>query len=1146
MNSEFVHLHNHSDYSLLDGAQTVQTLVNTIDDLGMDSVALTEHGNMFSVIPYYKSAKSAGIKPIIGCETYVATGSRFDKKPRSDGGWGNNHLVLLAKNYDGYKNLMKLVTHGYLEGFYYRPRIDIDLLREHSDGIICLSGCLKGEIPEKMLRDDWKGAKEAALRFSEIFPDRFYLEIQNHGIPDEEKTVENIKKLSTELDLPMVCTNDAHYAKHEHWEAHDVHICLGTGKDRDDPNRLRYATPEFYFKTQDQMFELFKDIPSAIENTRKIADSIEIEIPMGDYHLPNFPIPKESPHKTPDEYLKALCKQGITEKYGDYTNELSNRLDHELNVIKKMGFAGYFLITADFVKYAKDNNIPVGPGRGSAAGSLVSYSLGVTTIDPIKHQLLFERFLNPDRISMPDIDIDFCIERRGEVIDYIKNQYGENSVTQIITFGKMKARQAVRDVGRVLGYSYGEIDRIAKMIPTTINISLDEALEQSLELSEAASGEYKEVIELSKTLEGMNRHASTHAAGVVIAPGNLTDYVPLYRSPQGDVTSQYDMKGLEELGLLKLDFLGLRNLTVIDNTIKLVRALGEDLDIDNIPLDDPNVYKLFAKGLTTGVFQFESSGMREFLKKLKPTVIEDLIAMNALYRPGPMKNIGDFISRKAGKTKIKYTHPSMKPILEETYGIIVYQEQVMQIAHEVADFSLAEADIMRRAMGKKIKKLMDELKIKFIDGAQKKNNISKTKANSIYELIERFAEYGFNKSHSTAYAYVAYQTAWLKTHYPAEFMSANLTSEMSNIDRIVILINECRKMKIEVDPPDINVSDINFHPVNNSTISFGLNAIKNVGTKALQEIIETRNDSGKFETLFDFTSKVSLKALNRKVLESLNMAGALDSLEGNRAQKHNSIDTVLKYGQTVQENNARNQVDLFGAKSSNGQDMTLVPQLVSNDEWEESQLLENEKEVLGLYLSGHPLLKYADELEEFSNFDFTDKVIMNNDDKVRIGGAICEVKMHFDRKNNQMAFFKLDCLGGQAEILAFSDTFSKYKQLIKNDMVVFVKGKPTDDTDFSDLKIIADEIITVDKARDFYSKNINIRIDPNQMSNVDVDALFDLAKGHKGKCGLMFHVPNDRGKQQRIFSHNIKVSSHQSFLKKLRGNYGKENVWVSD
>ncbi len=701
MTSEFVHLHNHSDYSLLDGAQTVHTLVNTIDDLGMDSVALTEHGNMFSVIPYYKSAKKAGVKPIIGCETYVAMGSRFDKKPRSDGGWGNNHLVLLAQNYKGYQNLMKLVTHGYLEGFYYRPRIDIELLTKYNEGIICLSGCLKGEIPEKMLKDDWGGAKEAALRFAEIFDDRFYLEVQNHGIPDEIQNIQNMKKLAGELDLPLVCTNDAHYAKHEHWEAHDVHICLGTGKDRDDPNRLRYATPEFYFKTQDQMYEMFKDVPNAIENTRKIADSIDIELPMGDYHLPNFPIPQDAPSTDPDDYLKILCKQGVQDLYGDYTPELDSRLDHELKVIQKMGFAGYFLITADFVKYAKDNAIPVGPGRGSAAGSLVSYSLGITTIDPMRHQLLFERFLNPDRISMPDIDIDFCIERRGEVIDYIKDQYGENSVTQIITFGKMKARQVVRDVGRVLGYSFGEIDRLAKMIPTTLNITLEEALAQSPELKEAADGQFKEVIDYSKVLEGMNRHASIHAAGVVIAPGDLTDFIPLYRSPQGDVTSQYDMKGLEELGLLKLDFLGLRNLTVIDNAMKLLKERGEKINIEKIPLDDQEVYKLFAKGLTIGVFQFESSGMREFLKKLKPTVIEDLIAMNALYRPGPMDNIEDFIARKHGKKKIKYPHPVMEPILEETYGIIVYQEQVMQIAQEMAGYSLGGADLLRRAMGKK-------------------------------------------------------------------------------------------------------------------------------------------------------------------------------------------------------------------------------------------------------------------------------------------------------------------------------------------------------------------------------------------------------------------------------------------------------------
>ena len=1146
MTSEFVHLHNHSDYSLLDGAQTVQTLVNTVDDLGMDSVALTEHGNMFSVIPYYKSAKSAGIKPIIGCETYVAVGSRFDKKPRSDGGWGNNHLVLLAKDYKGYQNLMKLVTHGYLEGFYYRPRIDIELLQKYNEGLICLSGCLKGEIPERMLKDDWNGAKEAALRFSEIFPDRFYLEIQNHGIPDEEQNIKNIKKLSSELDIPMVCTNDAHYAKHEHWEAHDVHICLGTGKDRNDPNRLRYATPEFYFKSQDQMFELFKDIPGAIENTRKIADSIEIEIPMGDYHLPNFPLPANLPEQTPDSYLKTLCEKGVKEKYGDYTKELSDRLDHELKVINQMGFAGYFLITADFVKYAKDNNIPVGPGRGSAAGSLVSYSLDITTVDPIRHQLLFERFLNPDRISMPDIDIDFCIERRGEVIDYIKNQYGENSVTQIITFGKMKAKQAVRDVGRVLGYSFGEVDRLAKMIPPTLNISLEEALDQSPELYDASEGEYKELINFSKILEGMNRHASTHAAGVVIAPGDLTDYVPLYRSSQGDVTSQYDMKGLEELGLLKLDFLGLRNLTVIDNTIKLIQDKGEKVNIEKIPLDDPKVYKLFAKGLTTGVFQFESSGMREFLKKLKPTAIEDLIAMNALYRPGPMKNIDDFISRKAGKKKIKYSHPSMEPILEETYGIIVYQEQVMQIAHEIAGFSLAEADIMRRAMGKKIKKLMDELKVKFVEGANKKNKISSTKAEDIYELIEKFAQYGFNKSHSTAYAYVAYQTAWLKAHYPAEFMSANLTSEMSNMDRVVILINECRKLKIDVDPPDINVSDINFRPVNNKTISFGLNAIKNVGTKALEQIIEARNEYGEFNTIFDFTSNVNLKSVNRKVLESLNMAGALDALEGNRLQKHNSIDTALKYGQTIQQNKSRNQVDLFGSDNLGSPDLSIVPQLNQSEEWAENTLLENEKEVLGIYLSGHPLLKYADELEEFSNYDFTDKVVANNEKTVRIGGSISELKMHFDRKNNQMAFFKLECLGGQVEILTFSDTFSKYRSLIANDAVVFVKGKPTDGSDFSDLKLIADEIIPLDKARDFYSKNVNIRLEPSKMSLDDVDSLYSMVKDHKGKCGLMIHISTNLKKDSRIFSHNIKVSSHPSFLKKLRDNYGKENIWVSD
>jgi len=661
MPAEFVHLHNHSDYSLLDGAQTVQTLVNTIDDLQMDAVALTEHGNMFSAVSFYNNANKTGIKPIVGSEVYVAVNNRFDKKPRAEGGWGNNHLILLAQNYTGYKNLMKLITVGYLEGFYYRPRIDKDILREFSDGLICMSACLKGEVPEKLVNNDWDGAKETALEYAEIFPDRYFLEVQNHGIDQEQVNIKKTKKLASELGLPLVATNDAHYAKHDHWEAHDIHICLGTGKERDDPNRLRYATPEFYFKSQDDMYKLFKDVPNAMENTRSIADSIDLSIPTGSYHLPKFPLPANGTMSDPDEYLRSICKKGVIERYNDITPDIKQRMDHELDVIKAMGFSGYFLITQDFVKYARDNNIPVGPGRGSAAGSVVSYALGITDIDPMKHNLLFERFLNPDRVSMPDIDIDFCIERRGEVIDYIKKRYGENSVTQIITFGKMKARQVVRDVGRVMGYSFGDVDRVAKAIPNELNITLDAALNKSPDLQTMANGEFKELVDYSKVLEGMNRHASIHAAGVVITPSDLTDYMPLYKSSQGDITSQYDMKSLENLGLLKMDFLGLRNLTVIDHTIKLLQRKDVIIKIEKIPMDDAKVYKLFAKGLTIGVFQFESSGMREFLKKLKPTHFEDLIAMNALYRPGPMKNIDNFINRRSGKKKIEYVSPALKP-----------------------------------------------------------------------------------------------------------------------------------------------------------------------------------------------------------------------------------------------------------------------------------------------------------------------------------------------------------------------------------------------------------------------------------------------------------------------------------------------------
>ena len=1038
---------------------------------------------------------------------------------------------------------MKLVTAGYLEGFYYRPRMDLELLRQYSEGLICMSACLKREIPEKMLQGDYEGAKEAALRYAEIFPERFYLEIQNHGIPEEEANIKNMKKLSQDLGLPLVCTNDAHYARKEHWEAHDIHICLGIGKERSDPNRMRYSTPEFYFKSQDEMYEMFKDFPEAIENTRRIADSIDLELPIGEYHLPKFPIPEEESSNDPDEYLKSLTQTGAAERYGEISPEIEKRINHELTVIKNMGFAGYFLITADFVRYAKKIKIPVGPGRGSAAGSIVSYSLGITNIDPLKHDLLFERFLNPDRISMPDIDIDFCIERRGEVIDYIKEQYGEKSVTQIITFGTMKAKQVIRDVGRVMGYSFGDVDKIAKAIPNELNITLDTALEKSPELREMAEGEYTELMEHSKVLEGMHRHASIHAAGVVIAPGDLTDYVPLYKSSTGDVTSQYDMKGLEELGLLKMDFLGLRNLTVIDKAVKLIEKKGEDIDIDTLSLDDSSVYELFSKGYTIGVFQFESSGMREFLKKLKPTMIEDLIAMNALYRPGPMDNIDNFISRKHGKKKIAYTHPLMEPILKETYGIIVYQEQVMQIAHEIAGFTLAEADVMRRAMGKKIKSLMKKLSIKFIDGASEKG-ISKLKAEDIFTLIEKFAKYGFNKSHSTAYAYVAYQTAWLKTHYPAEFMSANLTSEMGNIDRVVILINECKKMGIDVSPPDINVSFEDFRPVDGPKISYGLNAIKNVGAKALEIIIEERSEKGGYESIFDLCARVDQQKVNKRVLESLIMSGALDSMEGNRAQKFHAIDGAIHYGQQMQSEKDRNQVDMFGGRESDDS-LIKTPDLQNIPEWIEKESLDKEREVLGLYVSGHPLLEHAEDLEEFTNVDFSEEQELSKNDKVILGGMITKINKRFDRRNRPMAFFNMDCLGGHAEVIAFSDCFQAYENLIQEGNVVFIRGKSSENTDFSDLKIMADDIVPIDKVRHRLSMRLNIKFKTNSTSPDDVDELMDMARHYHGECRLVFHLPNDGHlKNMRVMAHNIKISTEKEFIRKLREKYGKDNVWV--
>ena len=1139
MKSEFIHLHNHSDNSLLDGAQNVPSVLETITDLGMDSVALTEHGNLFGAISFYKKAKDKNIKPIIGCEVYVAKGSRF-QKDRSSGMGQYNHLVLIAQNYQGYKNLMKIVTHGYLEGFYYKPRVDTEILQKYNEGIICLSACLKGILPETLIYNGLEAGKKVAEEYSSIFPGRYYIELQNHGIPEELQNIQLATKLAKEMNLPIIATNDAHYAKKEHYKAHDVHICIGTGKHLSDKNRLKYPGNEFYFKSQDEMFSLFKQFPEALENTRALTDSVDLEIPMEDYHLPWYSIPGDKKSKDIDEYLKTLCSKGLKIKYENINSEINNRLDYELSVIKKMGFASYFLITADFVEYAKKNKIPVGPGRGSAPGSIVSYALGITNIDPLKHNLIFERFLNPDRISMPDIDIDFCVERRGQVIDYLKSIYGEDSVTQIITFGKMNARAVIRDVGRVMSYSYSEVDKIAKMIPEGPKVTLDQALKQNSDLRSVSQTNYKELIDNAKVLEGMTRHASIHAAGVVVAPGDLTDFVPLYRSSQGDVTTQYDMKELESIGLLKMDFLGLRNLTVIDKTVDLIKKrFDKEIDIDKIDMEDPKVYELFAKGLTVGIFQFESAGMREFLKKLKPKGIDGLIAMNALYRPGPMQNIDRYIKRAHGKEKVEYVHPLLEEALKETYGIIVYQEQVMQIANIIAGFTLSEADEMRRAIGKKIRSLMDQMADKFVKGAVK-NGLSKGKAKQIFELIDKFAQYGFNKSHSVAYSYIAYQTGWLKTHYTAEFMSANLTSEMNNTNKVVVLINECRKLDIKVHAPDINNSGINFEPVNDKEISFGLNAVKNVGVKALEQCIEVRNKHGKFQSIFDFISKVDQRLVNKKVLESLILAGAFDSLNENRAQLFEAVDLAINYGNQVDKQTNKNQINLFGDQ----EELVKVPDLPIIEDWDNQEKLSKEKEVLGIYVSGNPLIKYADIIEELSNYDFSEKQILKENSIVKIGGAVTNFKLHFDKKNQQMAFFNLDCLGGQAEAIIFHDAFDKYKEIIKDNNIVFLVGHTSTQNDFADLKLIVDEVIPINHAKKVLKlTEVNIRLPKNSSKDL-MNEIVELANGNKGDHSFVVHIPGENAQERKIISKKIKVSNNNQFLVLLRDLLGESNVWI--
>ena len=1132
--ASFIHLQNHSDFSLLESSQSIESIVDRAKNLSMDSIALTEKGNLFSMIDFYKYANKNHIKPIIGCEIKImhSTHSSFS-------------LVLLAKNNQGYINLMKLVSLSHINVQHGQTMIDQGTLIKYKDGLIAITSGLDGEVTYYASIGDYKNAHQSALAYHQIFNNDFYLGIQNHGMKEEIESHKILNRLANDLSISLVATNDTYYTFEEDAESCDIMRCIGSGHSINDPNRPTTVSNEYYIKSANQMCDLFKDYPSAIENSVKIASKCNVDIKMGELYLPPFPIPKESKSENTDEYLYELCNTALLKKYDKADDIISKRLKYELDIISKMGFASYFLITQDFVKYAKDNDIPVGPGRGSAVGSLVSYLIGITDLDPLKYNLFFERFLNPDRISMPDIDIDFCVEGREKVINYIKSQYGEKSVAQIITFGSMKAKSVIRDVGRVLGMSYGEVDKIAKMIPNDLKMTIDKAQKINKDLAKLIKQDStcRNLIRQSKKLEGLHRHASTHAAGIVIAPGPLMQYVPLFKNPStNDITTQIEMNSLEEMGLLKMDFLGLRNLTVIHKTIKMINQNHSTfINIDNIDLCDSDVYKLFSSGNTIGIFQFESRGMRDYLKKLNPTCIEDLIAMTSLYRPGPMANIPEFLARKNNSKSIEYLHSDLEPILKETYGIIVYQEQVMQIGSVIGGFTLAQSDAMRKAMGKKKKNLMATFKIDFIKGAENKG-LSEELAIEIFDLLAKFAEYGFNKSHAAAYSVISYQTAWLKTHYPAEFMASNLSSDLLNTDSIIKLLRNSKALKLNILAPNVNTSNTEFVALDDSNISYGLAGIKNVGYKSIEQLVKYRSENNSFKTIFDLC-KMGSQAINKKVLESLIKAGACDDLEGSRAQQYSLINDALKFGQKYNEDINSNQSSLFSSEvQNNTYTKTPLPQL---DDWDQTNKLNNEKEVLGFYLSGNPLEKYLEDLELFTNFGVQD-LKTQRISSYKVGGRIFDVKILYDKKNNPWAISRLECYNGNIiELFTFSDTYIKYKHFFVNDNIIYVEGEPSKKDDDDAFKVIAKNIYNIEKIRKLFSHSLNIKINFEINDPSIIQDLHDIAMQFPGDCNLVLHILNKQGQPHKIKSNTILVSNDSLCLNTFKEKIGTQNVWLS-
>ncbi len=1054
MNSKFVHLHVHTEYSLLDGAARIKELVKAAKEQDMPALAITDHGVMFGVLDFYKEAKKQGIKPILGCEVYVAPRSMQDKEAKVDD--SPYHLVLLAENNEGYQNLLQIVSLGFTEGFYYKPRVDKETLRKYSKGLIALSACYAGEVAQAIVKSNPEEAKRVALEYNNIFGQgNFYLELQNHFLQDQAEINNGVIAIAKELGVPLVATNDLHYVKKDHAKVQDVLLCIQTGKTVDEENRMKFETEEFYLKTYEEMRLLFGEVPEALDNTVKISERCQVDFDFSQLHLPNYPIPEGH---TIDTYLKELCIEGAKLRYGQALGEVVvSRLEFELEVIKKMGFSGYFLIVWDFVNFARQNSILVGPGRGSAAGSIVAFVLGITNIDPLKYNLLFERFLNPERVSMPDIDIDFCFERRGEVIDYVVNRYGSERVAQIITFGTMAARAAIRDVGRALNLPYGDVDKVAKLIPGELGITIDKALEMSSDLKNLYDNneKIKELIDMANALEGMPRHASTHAAGVVIAKEELTKYAPLYKTSEGVISTQFAKETVEEIGLLKMDVLGLRTLTIIrDALVNIKRFYNEAVDIDHIPLDDAKTFELLGRGEGVGVFQLESSGMRGILKDLKPEGLEDIIALVALYRPGPLGSgmVDDFIKNKHGQGTTTYLHPDLEPILKDTYGVILYQEQVMRIASDLAGFTLGEADLLRRAMGKKKAEIIAGLRNQFVEGAKNKN-IDLEIAGQIFDLMEYFAGYGFNKSHSAAYALVSYQTAYLKANYPLAFMAALLTNVMGNSDKVVGYIEECKKMGIQVMRPDVNESFETFTIVGEK-LRFGLAAVKNVGHNAIENIILVREQEGKFKSLEDFCQRIDLRTVNKRVVESLLKGGLFDSL-AKRSQQLAVLDICIDTAQKRQKDRNKGQVSLFdimGADSDCSQGLEL-PEI---EEFSNKDLLSIEKEVLGMYVSGHPLADHKVILKEKTTHTMKDLSSSSDGKQVTLGGIILSIKKTFTRKGDEMAFAMLEDLYGTFELVIFPTVYKRFKELLKEDEIVIVNGKVNFGED--EVKILVDSL----------------------------------------------------------------------------------------